>query len=211
MSADGVVYAFHDLDLSRMTGDDAAIETLTAEQVDAVVMGGRAPIPRLADVLAALPTTRFNIDVKSDAAVEPTLAAIADAGAESRVCLASFSDARVRRVRSLAPGVATALSPVEIALLRLAPSRALQGHGARRGAVAAQVPERRGRFTVVTRGFVERAHAAGILVHVWTVDDPADMHRLLDLGVDGLVTDRPDVLRDVLVERGAPWPPAVPS
>lgn len=206
-----MVYAFHDLDLSRMTGDESAIETLTADQVDAVVMGGRAPLPRLADVLTALPTTRFNIDVKSDAAVEPTLDTIAQAGAHDRVCLATFSDARMRRIRSLAPGLATALSPVEIALLRLAPLRILQAHGARRGAVAAQVPEHRGRFTVVTRGFVERAHAAGILVHVWTVDDPADMHRLLDLGVDGIVTDRPDVLRDVLVERGTPWPPAVPS
>lgn len=211
MSADGVVYAFHDLSLSRMTGDEAAIETLTGDQVDAVVMGGRAPIPRLSAVLEALPATRFNIDVKSDAAVEPTLDVIARAGAQDRVCLATFSDARMRRIRELAPGLATALSPVEVALLRLAPLRRLQACGARRGAVAAQVPERRGRVRVVTRGFVERAHAAGILVHVWTVDSAVDMHRLLDLGVDGIVTDRPDVLRDVLVERGAPWPPAVSS
>ncbi|RYJ05840.1 MAG: hypothetical protein EON52_09470, partial [Actinomycetales bacterium] len=82
VSADGVVYAFHDLSLSRMTGDEAAIETLTGDQVDAVVMGGRAPIPRLSAVLEALPATRFNIDVKSDAAVEPTLDVIARAGAQ---------------------------------------------------------------------------------------------------------------------------------
>lgn len=211
VSADGVVYAFHDVSLSRMAGDEAAIETLVAEQVDAVVMGGRAPIPRLADVLVALPSTRFNIDVKTDAGVEPTLAVVAEARAEERVCLASFSDARLRRIRSLAPGVATSFGPAEVAALRLGPVELVRAHGVRRGGLAVQVPERRGRVTVVNEAFVRHAHDLGLFVHVWTVDDPDAMHRLLDLGVDGIVTDRPDVLRDVLVDRGEPWPPVVPS
>jgi len=70
------------------------------------------------------------------------------------------------------------------------------------GALAAQVPVRQRRVTVVSERFVRRAHRSGVAVHVWTIDAPAEMHRLLDLGVDGIMTDRPRILRDVFVQRG---------
>lgn len=203
VSRDGVVYAFHDLDLGRLAELTDTIAAMDSSAVDAVRLAGREPIPRLHDVLMALPEARFNIDVKSDAAVEPTLAVLRAAGGVDRVCLASFSGARLRLIRALCPEVATSLSPAEVALLRLAPVRALQSVGARRGAVCVQVPVRRGRLKVVTQGFLRRAHRLGLQVHVWTVDDPDEMRWLLGIGVDGLVTDRPDVLRDVLTERGA--------
>jgi glycerophosphoryl diester phosphodiesterase len=98
--------------------------------------------------------------------------------------------------------VATAATPAEVAALRLVPSVLPLGIAAASRAAVLQVPHRRGPVTVVTPGLVERAHAAGKHVHVWTVDDPAEMAALLDLGVDGLMTDRTDVLRRVLVERG---------
>jgi len=115
----------------------------------------------------------------------------------------AFSERRLAQFRRhVGPRVATSCGPLTVALTRFAPRRSpadVLTHG--RGA-ALQVPHRRGRLRVVTAGFVARAHAAGRPVHVWTVDDPHEMHHLLDLGVDGLFTDRTDLLRSVLLERG---------
>lgn len=204
-SRDGVVYAFHDVHLGRLTGHDADLFDLSSAEIDRLRVGSE-PIPRLADLLDAFPTCRFNVDVKSDGAVEPAVRVVAAAAAAERVCLASFSGTRLRRLRRLCPDAARSASPAEIAWVRLGPLVALRRIATRAGANCVQVPERRGPVTVVTRSFVEHAHDLGLEVHVWTVDDAADMERLLDLGVDGLVTDRPDVLRDVLTARGE-WRP----
>jgi glycerophosphoryl diester phosphodiesterase len=201
-SLDGVVYAFHDVMLTRMTGTVSAFRDLESTAIDAILVGGREPIPRLSDLLNAFPDARFNIDVKADDAVDPTLALLRDAAALDRVCLTSFSADRLHRLRAGAPGVPTCFSPGEVGLLRLAPFRWLQALGKRRGGACVQVPVHARRTTVVTPAFVRRAHALGLQVHVWTVDDPDEMRSLLDLGVDGLMSDRVDLLRDVLVERG---------
>jgi glycerophosphoryl diester phosphodiesterase len=201
-SLDGVVYAFHDIELTRMTGTVSAFRDLTSDDIDAIVVGGREPIPRLTHLLATFPDARFNIDVKADDAVEPTLQVLRDADALDRVCLASFSGERLRRIRAGVPGVPTAFSPAEIALLRFGPFRWLRAFGVRRGGACLQVPMRARGVTVVTPAFVRHAHALRVPVHVWTVDDPDEMRYLLDIGVDGLMSDRVDVLRDVLRERG---------
>jgi glycerophosphoryl diester phosphodiesterase len=201
-SRDGVVYAFHDVELTRMTGTVSAFRDLDAAGIDAIKVGGVEPIPRLAELLEAFPDARFNIDVKADDAVEPTLDVLRQADALDRVCLASFSDPRLMRLRAAVPDVPTAFTPAEIARLRLAPLRRGRAHGVRRGGTCVQVPFRQGRLTVVTPGLVARAHDLGLQVHVWTIDDPAEMRYLLDIGADGLMSDRIDVLRDVLVERG---------
>lgn len=201
-SVDGVVYAFHDESLERLTGDSSAIRDLSAQTIDKARLGGREPIPRMGDVLDALPRVRFNIDIKADDAVDATLDLIELHGAQDRVCFASFSHERLRRIRARLPHAATSMSPREVAWLKLGPVAAAQAYGVNRGAVCAQVPHRQGHITVVTQRFVQRAHALGIQVHVWTIDDPAEMNQLLDLGVDGLVSDRIDVLKDVLSARG---------
>ena len=201
-SLDGVVYAFHDIELTRMTGTVSAFRDLDSTAIDAIMVGGREPIPRLADLLEAFPEARFNIDVKADDAIEPTLAVLRDADALDRVCLASFSTGRIRQLRDGAPTTPSCFTFGEIALLRLAPLRWLQAYGQRQGGGCVQVPIRHGAITVVTPGFVARAHAIGVQVHVWTIDDPDEMRYLLDIGVDGLMSDRVDVLRDVLRERG---------
>jgi glycerophosphoryl diester phosphodiesterase len=122
------------------------------------------------------------------------------------VAAASFSDARLARIRKLAgPKLVTAMGPRSVAVmwangfLPLVSLRALS-----RGAMA-QVPVRQGRLKVVDRAFLRQATRVGFEVHTWTVDDPAEMRMLLDLGVHGIVTDRPDLLREVLRERGT-WP-----
>lgn len=204
-SRDGVVHVFHDEDLSRVAGRRGSVDDLTAAELREVLIGGQEPLPLLADVLREFAGICFNIDVKTDAALEPTLEVIDRAGAWDRVCLASFSHARLRRIRRLAPRAATAASPQEIAALRLGPRLGGRGTLARSGAHCLQVPLRQGPVPVVTRRFVRHAHSQGLAVHVWTVDDPDLMEELLRVGVDGLMTDRPEVLREVLISRGE-WP-----
>jgi glycerophosphoryl diester phosphodiesterase len=215
---DGVVVAFHDATLERVTDGSGAIAELTWEQVSRVRIAGRYAVPRLDECLTAFPDTRFNIDVKAPEAVRPLWQLIQERGVADRVCVGSFSMQRLRAFRRLSGGrVATAAGPAEVAALRFRPGRVSPGRDI--GQVL-QVPETivwpvrhtgsygAGRTVtrLVTPALVSRAHARGMQVHVWTVDDRDTMRRLLDLGVDGLVSDRIDVLAEVLAERGA-WPP----
>lgn len=196
---DGVAVVVHDDALDRLCGVPARVSGLTWEELSRLRVGGREPLPHLAEVLAAFPHARLNIDVKSDDAVQPTLQAIRAAGASHRVCLATFSDTRIRRIRALAgPAVATACSSGEVALLRLGPIVRLRAMAAGGGAVAAQVPRRSRGVTVANGSLIRHAHQLGLQVHVWTVDDTETMRAMLDLGVDGLITDRVDVLADFL-------------
>ncbi|SDP32858.1 glycerophosphoryl diester phosphodiesterase [Nakamurella panacisegetis] len=205
-TADGVLVAFHDSHLDRVTDRRGRIADLRWDQVRQARIGGREPIPLMADVLAAFPTTRFNIDPKSDRAVGPLIDLLRASGALDRVGLGSFSDRRLTTLRqALGPGVATSLGPRGVG--RLAASARLHITPRTPGALAAQVPVRYGPVGVVNPAFVAAAHRSGIEVHVWTINEADEMRRLLDLGVDGIMTDRPDVLRSVLNERGQ-WNPA---
>lgn len=198
VTADGVLLAFHDDDLLRTTGRPGRISQMTWDQVRQAKVRGEAEIPLLEDLLGAWPDLRVNIDCKSDAAVRALVSVLKRHRALDRVCLGAFSDARIARLRAeLGDEVCTALGPRNVALLRFGRPRKLPAH-------TAQVPVRQGRLTVTDQRFVERAHALGIHVHVWTIDEPDEMERLLDLGVDGIMTDRPAVLREVL-ERRAHW------
>jgi glycerophosphoryl diester phosphodiesterase len=208
---DGRLVAFHDTVLDRTTDARGAIADLTWREVRRARVGGTEPVPLLSDVFEEWPDVRVNIDVKADTALEPTLRTVAEHGATDRVCIGSFSERRLRAARrALGPGVATAAGQVGTALLRFSPgalSRLLHTP-----APVLQIPAHhrlRGRtITLVTPGLVRRAHHLGKHVHVWfhswSREDAHEMHRLLDLGVDGIVTDHIDVLRDVLAERGLP-------
>ena len=203
VTADGAVVAFHDDSLERMTGAAGRIADLTYDALGNHLIGGREAIPLLEDVLQTWPHARVNIDVKVDGAIDPVVRVIRRNAAEDRVCIAAFSERRIRRVRRLlGPRVATAYGPLGVAALRTLPL-----DGLRRQLLAApvpclQVPWRFRRFEVVTPAVVQRAHDLGKHVHVWTIDDPGDIRALLDRGVDGIISDRIDVLRDVLIERG---------
>jgi glycerophosphoryl diester phosphodiesterase len=201
-TADGVAVVFHDPTLERLTGRTGRVADLRWADLATVRVAGSAAVPRLDDVLEEWPNVRFNVDVKHDGGTVPAVEAVRAAGAGDRVLLASFSDERLARLRTLAgPDVATSLGTREVAALRVA---ALTGRRWRvpASAVAAQVPLRYGRLRVVNRRLVTQAHRLGLQVHVWTIDDPAEMNGLLDLGVDGIMTDRVDVLRDVYISRG---------
>ncbi len=203
-TADGVLVAFHDDHLDRVTNGAGRIGEKTWAELASLVVGEQDRIPRLDDVLVAFPDTRFNIDAKSDQAVDLLADTIEHLNAHERVCVSSFNAARLRRLRSrLGNRVASSQSQWGIGWTRLgsgvAPLVPPRGQ-------ALQIPIRRrvaGRWmTLVTPGLIRRAHRAGKQVHVWTIDDAAQMEHLIDLGVDGLFTDRPDVLRTVLQNRG---------
>nr|WP_183594731.1 glycerophosphodiester phosphodiesterase family protein [Nocardioides soli] len=201
VTRDGVLLAFHDSVLDRVTDHRGEIGALSHAEVRGALVGGRESVPSLAELFDAFPDARFNIDLKSDGAVPALAEFIAARDAWDRVLVGSFSRRRTARFRRLTHGrVPTCATPAEIAAFRLLPAR-LAGLLAR-NAAALQIPHRRGRLVVATAGLVRRAHAAGRHVHVWTIDTADEMRVLLDRGVDGLFTDRTDILKAVLVERG---------
>ena len=196
VTADGVLVAFHDDDLRRTCGRPGKISELPWSEVRTAMVSGEAPIPLLEDLLGTWPELRVNIDCKTDKAVDALVAGLRRCDALDRVLVGAFSDLRLRRLRGiLGDRLATSLGPAGVANLRYGRPRSAGGQ-------AAQVPVRQGKLTIVDQKFVDRAHALGIAVHVWTIDDRTEMRRLLDLGVDGIMTDRPAVLREVLEERG---------
>lgn len=201
LTKDGRLIAFHDSRLDRVTDGTGVIADLTWDQVFRAKIGGREPIPLMEQVLAEFPDIYFNIDPKADSAVGPLVDLIRSTGAVDRVCIGSFSDARLAAMRAaLGPHLATSIGPRGIGSLVLAARLGRPGRAP--GAVAAQVPVRYGRVPVVNRRFLDTAHRAGLEVHVWTINEPAEMNRLLDLGVDGIMTDQPGTLRQVLDDRG---------
>lgn len=198
VSSDGEIFIFHDDDLNRLVARPGMFRDHTAAEIDQMLVGGKARIPRFAEVLSSFPEIKFNIDLKTPATVEPAIRAVRAARASDRVVFASFSATSLQRARSLAPEIATTMGPGEAAALKFARMKtALSG-----GAIAAQVPVSRNGIRVVTKRFVDRAHEHGLQIHVWTIDDAEEMKKLLDLGVDGLVSDRIDVLKSVMTERG---------
>ncbi|WP_408899453.1 glycerophosphodiester phosphodiesterase [Nocardioides sp. R1-1] len=206
LTADGVLLAFHDDVLDRVTDHRGAVRELTLAEVRRARIGGREQVPTLVELLDAFPQARFNIDIKADDAVDALVTLVRERDLWDRLLVASFSRRRIRRFRQLTEGrVPTAADPWQIVAFRLSPTTRLATLLAGGGFAAFQVPHRRGRIRVVTPGFVRRAHAAGLQVHVWTIDDPAEMVALLDRGVDGLFTDRTDLLKDVLQGRGQWW------
>jgi glycerophosphoryl diester phosphodiesterase len=244
-TADGVLIAFHDRTLGRVTGQPGRVCRLTLKEIAGARIGGTDPIPVLEDVLAAWPDVRFNIDVKDAPAIAPLAGVLRRTNAWDRVCVVSFSASRLRATRrALDRPVCMAASPLGTAMVRLGrppvspvphrygfkrrsvagpmaaaarrpgvpgvpgavagqPARPLAERLAGAGVRCVQVPA-----PVATPPFIARAHKLGLQVHVWTVNDRPTMEGLLDLGVDGIMTDETVTLREVLIGRGQ-WHPRV--
>lgn len=207
VTRDGVLVAFHDDTLDRVTDSAGLIRELPWEAVESARIGGH-PVPRLDEVLDAWPDLRLNIDCKHINAAEALADAIEAHHAHDRVLVASFDDATRNEVlKRLSKPVATSAGEKQTRLAVLAGKAHLSPIVRRtlRQVDALQIPHRHGRVTVVTDDLIRQAHSAGVQVHVWTINDPGEMNELLDLGVDGLITDRADILREVLQQRGQ-WP-----
>jgi glycerophosphoryl diester phosphodiesterase len=214
LTRDGVLIAFHDDRLDRLTDRTGAVLELSHAEVREADAGfafspdggqsfpfrGRGVcIPTLEELLTRWDDVYLNIDAKTDATVAPLVELIRRLDAFGRVCIGSFSDRRVARIRALAGGrICSSMGQVATGTAFLA-SRSGRMPGFH--ADCLQVPQRWG-ILRIDRRFVKAAHRAGLPVHVWTIDDEADMARLLDLGVDGIMTDRPRVLKEVFQRRG---------
>ncbi|MET7604064.1 glycerophosphodiester phosphodiesterase [Streptomyces avermitilis] len=200
-TSDGKLVAFHDSTLDRVTDGAGRIADLPWADVRHARVAGSEPVPLFEELLETFPGVRWNVDVKAEPALRPLLDLIERTDAWDRVCIGSFSEARVARAQRLAgPRLATSYGIRGVLNLRLR-SWGIPA-ALRRSAIAAQVPRSQSGVPVADHRFVRAAHARGLQVHVWTVNDPHQMHQLLDLGVDGIMTDHIDTLRKVLEDRG---------
>jgi glycerophosphoryl diester phosphodiesterase len=211
MSGDGKVVVFHDDRLERLTDGTGCVwdhDWDELRRLDAAysfgadegftLRGSGVSIPLLEEVLRSFPDALLNIDLKQDAIEAAVAEEIDRLDAHDRVLVGSFHDHRIARFREETAGaVATSAGPGEA---RASFWAAMRRQEVQAEADAFQVPERSGLMRVPRRRFITAAHDAGKQVHVWTVNDPARMRRLLDLGVDGIITDRPDLLDSVITE-----------
>ncbi len=209
-TSDGVLIAFHDSKLDRVTDRRGRISQIPYAQIREARIHGLDHIPTLAELFTAFPEARFNIDAKSGTSIDLLARTIDEHEAQERVCVSSFGAGRLHRLRTLlGPGVASAASPLGIAVNRFFPWLTVALNTA---APVLQVPVDRRllglRLEVLTDGLIDAVHSAGKRVHVWTIDEPEEIERLIDAGVDGIFTDRLDVLKDILLARGQ-WAGAV--
>lgn len=199
LTADGVLIAFHDADLDPVSDGAGRIGDLPYAQVRQARVGGE-PIPLLEDILGAWPDLRVNIDAKHDECVPALVDVLDRSGAHDRVCVGAFSNRRVRRIRGLTgEKLCTWMGPSEIVRLRLASLGWPTWHSF---APCVQVPLRYRYMPLVDERLLDAAHARSLAVQVWTINDRPEMERLLDLGVDGIFSDRPALLKSVFTERG---------
>ena len=198
LSADGTLYAFHDDRLDRVTDARGLIGELDAGAINRARVGGQHAIPTMASLFEAFPDTRFNIEPKSDAAVAPLVDLIRATGSIDRVCIGSFSGRRITQVRATLPGSCTSMGPLETTWARLS---SLGLPTPRIDADCAQVPVSQWGIRIVDKAFVTGQRRHNRETHVWTVNTQAEMERLIDLGVDGIMTDHPALLKSVLKAR----------
>lgn len=222
-TSDGVVLAFHDSTLDRVTQGTGQVNDFRHQDLAGLRVAGESSVPTLREVLEALPTLQVNIDVKDEASVTALADLLAELDAADRVRIASFSDARrgrtleALRARGLEPlstsagatgfvvamlvlhTVPAAWPVVQRLLARwVPPFDAIQmpmylGWILPKIRKVPKIGRRLGRLRLTTQRLVDAAHHHGIEVHVWTVNRPGDMQSLMDMGYDGLVTDRADV------------------
>ena len=228
-TADGVLVAFHDKTLTRVCGQDGVLRRLSHAELSAARIDGTEPIPLLEDLLAAWPDVRFNLDVKDAPAIAPLPEVLRRTNAWDRVCVVSFSATRLRATRrALGRPVCMAASPFGTAMVRFGGPRGRRDRGgpgqpgprqparprqqwpltdwlSRTGVRCVQVPA-----AMATEPFIGRAQSLGLQVHAWTVNDRPAMGRLLDLGIDGIMTDETVALRNVLAARHQ-WHPRRPD
>jgi glycerophosphoryl diester phosphodiesterase len=200
LSKDGHVIVAHDPDLSRVAQRPGLVSDFTASQLADMDLGYGQGFSTLVEVLSAFPDSKFNIDVKTPAVVDAFVDVVRQMDATERVLVASFDEASRARAVSQLPGIVSNATAGYVLEGRLRSWLGLPGSGWNMppDVRALQIPPTRYGLALVTPSFIRMAHQKGLEVHVWTINEPADMRRLLDMGVDGIVTDRCDLALDVV-------------
>lgn len=203
-TADGKLVVFHDPDLAPVTSSSGRIAELDASDVLQAKVWGVEPVCLLDEVLASWPDAKLWLDPKADAAARPLIATLRRRGLLDQVCVGAFSDRRLSWFRDeFDEEVCLSMGPLEIARLRLEASVSWRRTGRFRSQVAS-LPPRHSGIPLLTRSVIDYAHSLDIATVAWTIDEPAVMHELCETGIDGIITDRPHVLLDVLRDYAAP-------
>jgi len=195
LSADGIPYIFHDDDLNRLLNMEVKFNSLHSDQIEKLKLFESYQIPKLETALTQFPNALFQIDLKTDEVALPAMKVIENLNAFDRICIASFSSNRLQKVRKKFPDTCLSMGPKEILKLLLASfglyNKTIYGD-------CLQVPIYHYGIKLVTRRFVKYVQSIGLKIHVWTINDENTMRKLIDLGVDGIITDRPKLLKEVL-------------
>ena len=195
LSSDGIPYIFHDDDLSRLLGKDVTFNSLHSSEIQNLKLFESFDIPTLETALTTFPDALFQIDLKTDEVAIPAMKIIENLDAFDRVCIASFSSKRLALINEMYPHVCLSMGPKEILKLLLA------SYGLYKKKVPGnclQVPIYQYGIKLVTKRFIQYVQNIGLKIHVWTINDKNQMQQLINLGVDGIITDRPKALKDLL-------------
>ena len=209
VTGDGQLVCFHDDTLERVTSAAGPVRSKSLSEVRALRINGAEPIPTFDEALDAFPNQFFTVDIKDRAGIAPLVKSLQRRGVAERVCIAGAWDGWLGHVRREVPEVTTALGWRSLSALLLCAQTGMRPPRALATAPFAHVPVKVGRIPVFIERLVAMSHDIGVRVVTWTVDEPVEIRRLLDAGVDAIITDRPDVLREVLVSRNQ-WAPMVP-
>ena len=206
LTCDDQLVCFHDDTLERVTSAMGPVRAKSLRELRALRINGIEPIPTFDEALDAFPNQCFTVDPKDQAGIEPLVKSLQRKGVAERVCVAGAWDGWLGHVRREVPEVTTALGWRSLTALLLCARTGVRPPRALATAPFAHVPVKLGRVPIFVERLVEMSQNIGVRVVTWTVDEPLVMRRLLDAGVDAIITDRPDVLREVLVSRDQ-WTP----
>jgi glycerophosphoryl diester phosphodiesterase len=214
LTRDGTLVCLHDHTVDRTTDGSGLVSELTFDELGGLDAGYRHSgtegpvfrgrgirVPSLEETVLTFPDVAFVVDLKTENLVGPLIEIIDRLDLHDRLIVGSFSDRRLDEFRAAAGGRVATSTGAGLSRSWVLASR--MGRGVRCDAAALQLPRRSRGVRVVDGRLVAAAHDSGLQVHVWTVNHPGEMAELLDLGVDGIITDRPDLLKEVLIERGA--------
>ena len=195
VSSDGIPYIFHDETLTRLLNKNTVFSDLHSNEIDNLRIFDSHKIPRLDEGSSTFPDMYFQIDVKTDEVVMPALEVIHQNNAEDRVCIASFNSARLSKVKNMYPDICLSMGPNEVGKMLLSSyglyKKRYQGD-------CLQVPMYYYGIKIVTKRFVDFVHSKGLKICVWTINDEKTFKKLIDIGVDGIITDKPKLLFEVL-------------
>ena len=197
VSSDGIPYIFHDDDLKRILNKPVRFDSLSSNEIDDLNIFNSCKIPKLSDTLLRFPNLCFQIDFKTDEVVMPALDVINDMNVFDRVCIASFSSKRLQKVRSLYPDLCISMGPNEVFKTLVASLNLFKGEIP---GDCLQIPMSYYGIKIVSKRFVDFVHSKGLKIMIWTINDVKTFKYLIDLGVDGIITDKPKLLFQTIEE-----------